>query len=59
MGKLKFLKEIIKMDKDVSSNPELKEKMETWIKENYGTVKWKNLTVRDIKKTIEHYKEIR
>jgi len=59
MGKLKLLKEIIKMDKDVSSNPELKKEMEAWIEQNYGTIKWKNLNVRDIKKTIEHYKAIR
>lgn len=59
MGKLKLLKEIIKMDKDVSSNPELKIKMEEWIENKYGTIKWKNLNVIDIKKTIEHYKEIK
>lgn len=59
MGKLKFLKEIIKMDKDVSRNPELKTKMEEWIITNYGNVSWKNLSVKDIKKTIEHYKAIK
>jgi len=59
MGKLKLLKEIIKMDKDVSSNPELKIKMEEWIENKYGTIKWKNLNVIDIKKTLEHYKEIK
>jgi len=57
MGKLKLLKEIIKMDKDVSSNPELKIKMEEWIENKYGTIKWKNLNVIDIKKTLEHYKD--
>jgi len=59
MGKLKLLKEIMKMDKDVSRNPELKTRMEKWIVEKYGTVKWKNLNIHDIKKALEYYKEIK
>jgi len=58
MSKFKLLKQLYKMEKVVSKHPELKAEMENWIQNNYGTTSWKDLTVDDITKTIEHYKKI-
>jgi len=59
MGKLKLLRQLYKMEKNVEKNPKLKSKMEKWILKNYGKIKWNEMTLEDIHKTLSFYESIK